>query len=296
VGGVEDALLANKPLVLPDKVDYLESYNQKAMIEMPHKFGITTFVIAIIVSLACAPASLLSQIIPTETATSLTLPTQAEAGSSCGVGLKDHDVLIYVVGQRSQQTCREIRIMIQKQGQQPTNWDGVVLKALGDYDAVCSDVVSGFAYEVVDTGGKSYGTNWCMWVANTYGASGLGTGPDGLGIIRAGQQLQDQSRKTQTATSQATMNARNQNYSNTCKQHNGYIRASGNCVVDYPGWPAQPVTLSPDGTWDSIGADSNRRNCELNAEDAASAAKAGRPWTSAPQYHPDTGVCVHGNP
>lgn len=267
---------------------------QKARIAMSQKLSFIIFVLAIGIHLGCAPTTLTSQIIPTET-----LPSQAiqgDTGSSCGVGLKDHDVLIYVVGQRSQQTCREIRIMIQKQGQQPTDWDGNVSEAMINYDAVCSDIAPGFAYEVVDTGGQSYGTNWCRWVAVTYGASGLVTNADSLGIIYTLKQLQDQSRQTQTSNSQATRAAREQTYSKACKQHNGYIGVSGNCVVDYPGWRAQQVTLNLDGTWDSISADINRGNCEINSQNAATAAKAGRPWAVMPQYHPDTGVCVHGNP
>ena len=94
----------------------------------------------------------------------------------------------------------------------------------------------------------------------------------------------------------ATQQAEDRLYALVCSQHNGYISEFGNCVVDYPGWPSQRVTVNRDGTWNAYQAEINRGDCEVDTQDAALSALEGWPWTELPLYHPDTGVCTPGSP
>lgn len=217
-------------------------------------------------------------------------------GTSCGIGLLEANVRIWIEGQDAQKVCGNITAMIRQQGKQPTGWDGKIPdESASDYRPVCSDAIPALSYEVVDTGGRLYGTEWCKWMVQTYGGSGSVTAPDLFGIISASQKAENTRQQNENAAIQATEEAQKLIYKTACKQHNGYIE-NGHCVVDYPGWSSQSVTIDPDGTWNAAQADINRGNCQIEMQNASAAAQGGRPWTKIPQYHPDTGVCVHGNP
>lgn len=100
-----------------------------------------------------------------------------------------------------------------------------------------------------------------------------------------------------TAAAQlATATAEQLTYETACRQHNGHLSANGNCVVDYPGWPDQRVSIKRDGSWDTAAADSERADCDTQAADAATSAQDGQPWSVLPKYHNDTGVCARGTP
>lgn len=112
-------------------------------------------------------------------------PTQPTVGNetSCGVGLYDHNVRIWIEGQAAQEACSIIIALIRQQGSQPIGWDGYIYEIYSDYQPVCSDILPELAYEVVDTGSHLYGTEWCQWMVQFYGASGVLTEPDLMGII-----------------------------------------------------------------------------------------------------------------
>ncbi len=215
--------------------------------------------------------------------------------ASCGVGLLDTNVRIWIDGQDAEKACGSVTAMIRQQGNQPTDWDGQLSESANSYRPVCSDALPTLRYEVVDTGNHFYGTEWCHWMVSVHGSSGSATTPDLFGIVSAAQQAENAQQQTQNAASQATKEAQQLIYTTACKQHNGHID-NGYCVVDYPGWSSQRVTINPDGIWDAVEADINRANCETAMQDASAAAQDGQPWSNPPQYHPDTGVCVHGNP
>jgi len=218
--------------------------------------------------------------------------TALSSTNSCGVGMLDHNVRILVKGADAQKACAGIITTIRQEGSQPIEWDGRLTESGENYSPVCSDALQSFSYEVVDTGGHDYGREWCQWMVQAYGASGSATEPDLLGIISAVQQTE----KNADAVLQATQQEQDRIYAQACLQHNGYISSHGNCLVDYPGWSSQPVTISPDGTWDTSRAEINRGNCEIAIQDAAMGLEQGRPWTIQPVYHEDTGVCIHGAP
>ena len=211
---------------------------------------------------------------------------------SCGVGMFDHNVRIWVKGTDAQKACASIIAAVRQEGSQPIAWDGSIAESGENYSPVCSDVLHSLSYEVVDTGGHDYGRQWCQWMVQAYGASGSATEPDLLGIISTAQQAE----MNANAVLQATQQEHDRIYAQACSQHNGYVSSNGNCIANYPGWPSQPVTINPDGTWDTFQADINSGNCEIAVQDAAAAMQEGWPWTIQPQYHQDTGVCVPGAP
>lgn len=86
------------------------------------------------------------------------------------------------------------------------------------------------------------------------------------------------------------------NYAEGCRIHGGYLDDLGACAVDYPGWITEYVPLNPDGTLNRGVADSARGTCELYLEFAQRDAAQGFPWLRLPVYHPDSGVCVPGEP
>jgi hypothetical protein len=114
----------------------------------------------------------------------------------------------------------------------------------------------------MDTGNHFYGTEWCQWIAQAYCGSASATTPDLFGIVTAAQQAENAQQQSQNAASQATQESQQSIYTTAWKQHNGYID-NGYCVVDYPGWSSQRVTINSDGTWDAAQADINHANCEI---------------------------------
>lgn len=216
---------------------------------------------------ACNQTTLLAHVTPTPRET------------ACGIGLLDHNVRIWVKGRDAQQVCGGITAMIRQQGSQPISWSGRISESVDNYQPVCSDGLPTLSYEIVDTGRHSYGIEWCQWMVQTYGTSGIVTVPDLFGIIGAAQQAAQ---------------ALKQTYAASCQQHNGYVDKHGLCVVDYPGWISEPVAIKVDGTWDAYIADLNRSDCEPNIKTAMDDAAKGQTWSIPPQYHPDTGICVNG--
>ncbi len=240
-----------------------------------------------------------------QTTPALVIPTQSPLPEmtstpqivSCGVGLIDHNVDIWIEGQYAQAACSKLILAIRQQGSQPTNWDGQLSSNASSYQPVCSDAMPELQYEVVDTGGQSYGTTWCRWMVSVYGGSGSVTDPDLFGIVRVAQDSENTEAHRQQAEFQATVSAMQLAYVEACKLHHGYIDTNGfgTCRVDYPGSPRQEVAINTDGTWDAAMAEFNRVFCEQAIEYATSAAQAGQPQSNLPVYHPDTGVCVLGN-
>lgn len=236
------------------------------------------------------------------TSQQLTTSSQLSAQDSCGIALFGSNVRIWIEGQNAQQVCNDLVQSVRKGGGQPSSWNGQLTIELSDAAPVCSDILPKIKYEVVDTGANINGSSWCQWMTQKYGASKNPTNPDLFGIIKAvrqasltvtneAQQVAESARKSVQATT-ATKKAV---YAAACKAHNGYTGDSGNCVVDYPGWSHQRVAIQEDGAWDVDRAESERRQCEMSKADADAAEKNGRPWTTPPQYHPDTGVCSRGS-
>lgn len=90
--------------------------------------------------------------------------------------------------------------------------------------------------------------------------------------------------------------ARQERYTAGCVAHGGAINAYGTCVVSYPNWADQLVTIDDNGNFDQAQADLNRDDCATNQQDATTAAQEGLPWHELPVYHSDTGVCTLGSP
>lgn len=244
-----------------------------------------------------------TQIVPTPTkdlAPTATIQiTPTELAIPCGVGLLDHNVRLWAEGEYAQDLCSRLVNSIRQGGDQPTVWNGQLSAAdASSYEAVCSDRFSNLSYEVVDTGGHSYGRSWCRGIVSTYGTSGLVTDPDLFNIVHPAQQSQNATLNAPLTAIPATAAAQQSIYANACKQHNGYIDINGfgECMVDYPGAPRQEIPLNPDGTWNEDMAESIRTMCDGAMQYATAAAQDGQPMSEPPQYHPDTGVCVQGNP
>lgn len=258
--------------------------------------------------------------IPSDTFTATSIPS----AFSCGLGVIDLDVKIWVVGLEAKSVCGKVTAMIRQQGSQPITWNGQLTQFENNYQPVCSDVLPTVRYEIVDINLHIYGTAWCEWITQTLGASGSVTNPDLFGIVitfqqtgtaqqmsvqqtqnvrriiaqKTAQEEQIIAQETETAQQQsikATQDAKIQIYLTACKKHNGYID-NGYCVVDYPGWSSQRVTIKDDGTWDAYQANINLEDCKTASVDATTAANEGHPWANPPQYHEDTGVCIQGNP
>lgn len=103
------------------------------------------------------------------------------ASASCGIGYADHDVKVWIVGSGAAAACSKVTSAIRNGGSQPVTWDGTL--SSGGYQAVCSDQLTQFSYEVVDTGGHIIGTSMCQYMAQHFGSSGTPTDPDLFGII-----------------------------------------------------------------------------------------------------------------
>ncbi|MEP7294064.1 MAG: hypothetical protein ABI835_19915, partial [Chloroflexota bacterium] len=155
----------------------------------------------------------------------------------CGVGLVDHYVRMWVQGQGAQIVCDSLVVAIRREGEQPTIWDGQLLENATSYEPVCSDRSSLLGYEVIDTGGHTYGTSWCQWMVSTYGASGSITDPDLFNIVSPAQQAENAQMETQIAAPYAPIESQQTAYAIACIEHNGYIATNGfgSCRVDYPG-------------------------------------------------------------
>lgn len=134
---------------------------------------------------ACSQAPSVSPTTPNVQITPVPMET------SCGLGILNANTRIWIRGRDAQQACGHVTAMIRQQGKQPTGWDGNIAQPASDYQPVCSDALLTFSYEVVDTGGHVYGTEWCQWMARTYGVSGSVTVPDLFGIINTAQQIGD---------------------------------------------------------------------------------------------------------
>jgi hypothetical protein len=109
------------------------------------------------------------------------------------------------------------------------------------------------------------------------------------------QQYAEQQRQREQQQAQAEAD-RNTLYASTCQSHGGTVKSDSYCAVSYRGRFDQPVPVKYDGTWDQAQAESNRRDCESAARDAASSGRDGHPWSKPPVYHDDSGVCASGNP
>lgn len=113
----------------------------------------------------------------------------------------------------------------------------------------------------------------------------------------AQEQAAEEERAERDAEAQAERLEEDARFAAACSDRGGYVSEGGvSCLVDYPGWPAQLVPLSLDGSFNSDQAELSRQNCELAAQVAASGAASGLPWREQPQYYETTGVCTPGTP
>lgn len=203
------------------------------------------------------------------------------------------NVLVWFDGRDAQQTCTRLMQAIRQQGSQPVNWDGRITNNANSYAPVCSDSLNSLRYEVVDTGGRRYGTSWCQWLVQEFGGSGLATEPDLFGIIRTAQQLETELVGTALAEPGATLQALAAMFEKSCREYGGYVD-NGYCYIDYPNAPHQPIPLNMDGTWNESQAEAIRLACENAMQVATSFAESGSFISRPPQYYPDTGVCIQG--
>lgn len=214
---------------------------------------------------------------------------------SCGVAQDDIDARIWIEGIQAQSVCDALVVLIRESGKQPSTWDGRIHGSSDSFYPVCSDALSAFSYEVIDTGMHIFGESWCQWIVKKYGASKKPTSPDLFGIIRTARQAEEEDSKSKNAAERATKDTNKAIYAAACKEHKGYISEGEVCVADYPGWSHQRVAINEDGSWNSDQADTERLNCETRKKDSDLAAQNGRAWKDVPEYHPDTGVCFRGN-
>ena len=110
--------------------------------------------------------------------------TTTPAWSTCGVGLPDHNVRIWVEGYYAQQACEMIISSEKAALESPVWWTAATVSAAEGYFAVCADNFSDLRYEVVDTGGASYGTQWCQWMTQQYGTAPYPVERDLFGLVR----------------------------------------------------------------------------------------------------------------
>jgi hypothetical protein len=245
--------------------------------------------------------------------------------SVCGIGTLDYSAIAWVEGVQAKQVCDSLLDSIRREGNQPLIWYGILPSEVAyDYEAQCSDKLEGFSYQILGYDGAR-GREMCRWIVESYGISGQVTTPDLFSIIFAArmeanlqayaelealQTIEDAIQATEIANEQsieATENAYNQslrataaaaeqNYKVACLERGGYISEFGNCIVDYPGWPAQRVAIYYDGSWNADRAEQERKTCELEEEAADIGEQSGFPWSIRPEYHTITGVCARGTP
>jgi len=138
--------------------------------------------------------------------------------TSCGVGEYNTNIAIWIEGQKAKQSCNQIMLKIRGQGGQPYAWNGRVDSTHADrfWRPVCSDVLPGLSYEVIEVDYMHYGTEWCVWMVETFGGSSSPTRPDLFNITT-------QARQTQEA------------YIAACKQHYSWLdEDTGVCVYGNP--------------------------------------------------------------
>lgn len=104
--------------------------------------------------------------------------------SSCGVALVDHDAKIWVEGNYAEEACGMIVAKAKAEAttnaERPIWW--VAERVYSGY-VVCSDEFSDLIYEVIDTGGARYGSQWCRWMRSRYGTAPYPVEPDLFNLI-----------------------------------------------------------------------------------------------------------------
>ena len=109
--------------------------------------------------------------------------TSTPEWSSCGVGLTDHNVRIWLECNYAEEACGMI-VASEKADLESPMWRNATRVSSSDgYFVVCSDEFSDLVYEVVDTGGAMYGSGWCRMVTNRFGTAPYPVEPDMFGLI-----------------------------------------------------------------------------------------------------------------
>ncbi len=154
-----------------------------------HRRIVALSLLMVIFNLACTmvipfqiqTATPLPTLTPLPTPT-LTLPPETQ----CGIGVEDHNVRGWFVGNYARQVCDHLIVNIKAGGNQAFIWDPINVDLDLNYEVVCSDAFIELKYEVIDTGSHTYGTEWCDYVQKLYGISStIFETPDIFGLLNS---------------------------------------------------------------------------------------------------------------
>jgi hypothetical protein len=162
------------------------------------------------------------------------------AANGCGVGYTGFDARIWIQGSGAQSACARVITSIRAGGNQPASWDGS-LGATPGFQAICSDQLSSFSYEVVDTGAHLLGTQLCQYMVTQFGASSSTTVPDLFGIVATADNAAQASQQAQSSAQQQASEQ------SAVDQYSSAVQTDiGSLANDAPSAAAGPSSLGGD--------------------------------------------------